>query len=137
MREKDIELVKARTSIPRSTQTLLSLKSVGVFEKRTNIAGAWTFLGLDGSLTTLHTEPQYRGKGIAKAVAAKIFREHAPELAVDEGGVAWAHADVYKGNVQSEAVCASLGGNALWTIFWVRVDFSRAGILAKGSGWDT
>ncbi|KAF2663009.1 hypothetical protein K491DRAFT_686168 [Lophiostoma macrostomum CBS 122681] len=131
MREKDIDTVKARTSIPRTTQTLLSLKSVGVFEEHTDTPVAWTFLGLDGSLTTLHTEPQYRGKGIGKAVAAKIFRDYAPELAVDNEGSAWAHADVYKGNVQSEAVCGSLGGSALWTIFWVRVDLWKAGALAE------
>ncbi|KAF1944097.1 hypothetical protein EJ02DRAFT_452710 [Clathrospora elynae] len=130
MREQDIDTVKARTSIPRSTKTLLSLKSVGVFEKATDTAVAWTFLGLDGSLTTLYTEEAYRGKGIAKAVAAKIFRQYAPGLAVDGDGNAWSHGDVYLGNVQSESVCRSLGGNAMWRCFWVRIDLERAGTLA-------
>lgn len=129
MRAKDIATVQARTPIPRATRTLLSMKSVGVFEKTTDRAIAWTFLGLDGSLTTLHTEPEYRGKGIAKAVAARIFRNFAPELAVDKEGTAWAHGDVYAGNDQSEAVCRSLGGKASWKIFWVRIDLSRAGEL--------
>jgi hypothetical protein len=130
MREQDIEIVKARTNIPRSTKTLLSLKSVGVFEEESDKAIAWTFLGLDGSLTTLHTEPEYRGKGIAKAVAAKIIREYAPGLAVDNDGNAWSHADVYVGNVQSESVCKSLGGKALWKDYWVRIDLEKAGTLA-------
>lgn len=133
MREQDIEIVKARTSIPRSTKTLLSLKSVGVFEEESDRPVAWTFLGLDGSLTTLHTEPDYRGKGIAKAVAAKICREHAPGLAVDVKGNAWSHADVYMGNVQSEGVCRSLGGKALWKDYWIRIDLGRAGSLASGA----
>jgi ribosomal protein S18 acetylase RimI-like enzyme len=133
VREQDIETVKARTDIPRSTKTLLSLKSLGVFEEETGKPVAWTFLGLDGSLTTLHTEPNYRGKGIAKAVAANIIRKHAPGLAVDDNGDAWAHADVYFGNVQSESVCKSLGGNALWVHDWVRVDLDKAGTLAKGA----
>jgi ribosomal protein S18 acetylase RimI-like enzyme len=126
MREQDIEIVKARTDIPRSTKTLLSLKSVGVFNEENDQAVAWTFLGLDGSLTTLHTEPEYRGKGLAKAVAVRIFRQYAPGLAVDDEGNAWSHGDVYVGNVQSEAVCKSLGGKALSKVYWVRIDLEKA-----------
>jgi GNAT superfamily N-acetyltransferase len=131
MREKDLPVVQARTSIPRATRTLMSLKSKGVFEEATDRAVAWTFLGLDGSLTTLHTEPEWRGKGIAKAVAARIIRECAPGLAVDDEGNAWSHADVYVGNVQSESVCRSLGGKATWKHYWVRIDLTKAGSLSK------
>jgi hypothetical protein len=133
MRENDMTIVQARTAIPRSTRTLMSLESVGVFEKATREPKSWTFLGLDGSLTTLHTEPEYRGMGIAKTVAARIFKEYAPALAVDQNGTAWAHADVYAGNVQSEAVCRSLGGEAVWKLFWIRIDIDRAGKLAGGN----
>jgi hypothetical protein len=125
MREKDLAIVQARTSIPRTTRTLLSLKSVGVFEKATDKPVAWAFLGLDGSLTTLHTEPEWRGKGIAKAVAVKVFKEHARGLAVDEEQNAWAHADVYLGNLQSEIVCRSLGGKPSVKILWVRIDIGQ------------
>lgn len=125
MREKDLAIVQARTSIPRTARTLMSLKSVGVFEESTDKPVAWTFLGLDGSLTTLHTEDEWRGKGIAKAVAVKIFKEHAPGLAIDEDGNAWAHADVYVGNVQSESVCRSLGGRPSVKILWVRIDLGE------------
>ncbi|KAF1969037.1 hypothetical protein BU23DRAFT_558067 [Bimuria novae-zelandiae CBS 107.79] len=130
MREEDLAIVQARTPIPRTTKTLLSLKSVGVFERENGRPVASTFLGLDGSLTALHTEPEWRGKGIAKAVAIRILREHAPALAVDEKGNAWAHADVYVGNVQSESVCRSLGGKAGARILWVRIDLGKAGSLA-------
>jgi GNAT superfamily N-acetyltransferase len=128
MREQDIETVKARTHIPRSTKTLLSLESVGVFDEESDKAVAWTFLGVDGSLTTLHTEPEYRGKGIGKAVADKIIRDYAPGLAVDDEGQAWCHADVYKGNVQSESLCRSLGGKALWKDYWVRIDLEASSL---------
>lgn len=131
IRSEDIPLVKARTSIPRSTRTLLSLQSVGVFEEATNSAIGWAFLGLDGSLTTLHTEENYRGKGIAKAVASKIMSQRAPGLAVSPDGNAWSHADVYLGNVQSESVCRSLGGKAMWKCFWVRIDLEKAGDLVR------
>lgn len=133
MREQDIDTVKARTEIPRSTKTLLSLKSVGVFREEDDKPVAWTFLGVDGSLTTLHTESEYRGLGIAKAVAAKIFRDYAHGLAIDDEGNAWCHADVYMGNVQSEIVCRSLGGRALWKNYWVRIDLEKAGTLAASA----
>jgi hypothetical protein len=81
----------------------------------------------------VHTEQEYRGKGIAKAVATRIFREHAPGLAVDGEGNAWSHADVYVGNVQSESVCKSLGGKRLWNYYWVRIDLEKAGELASTS----
>ena len=131
MREVDLPVVQARTSIPRATRTLMSLESKGVFEKATDRAISWTFLGLDGSITTLHTEPEWRGKGLAKAVAARIIREYAPGLAVDNQGTAWSHADVYVGNKQSESVCKSLGGKTMWEHYWVRIDLSKAGSLAK------
>lgn len=133
MRAQDLPTVQARTSIPRATRTLMSLKSKGVFEETEDRAVAWTFLGLDGSLTTLHTEPEWRGKGIAKAVAARIIGEYAPGLAVDDEGNAWSHADVYVGNAQSESVCRSLGGKAMWEHYWVRIDLSEAGSLARGA----
>jgi ribosomal protein S18 acetylase RimI-like enzyme len=131
MREKDIPLVQARTHIPRSANTLLSLESVGVFEESTDKAVAWAFLAADGSLCSLHTEPEYRGKGIAKAVAVRIFKEFAPELAVDDEGTAWAHADVYVGNAQSESVCKSLGGKPMWNSFWVRISLGTPGERAQ------
>ncbi|PSN62959.1 hypothetical protein BS50DRAFT_576802 [Corynespora cassiicola Philippines] len=131
VRDQDIALVQSRTQIPRSKRTLLTLKSVGVFDERCDMLVGWAFLGLDGSLTALHTEPEQRGKGLAKAMASKIIREHAPGLAVDAQGDAWSHADVYIGNVQSEAVCKSLGGKPMWQIYWVRIDVGRAGAL----GW--
>ena len=133
MREQDISIVQSRTSIPRTASTLMSLRSVGAFEKKTNTPVAWTFLGLDGSLVTLHTEEAYRGRGIAKAVAVRLLKKHAIGLALDNDGHAWSHADVYMGNVQSESVCRSLGGVAHWKCFWLRIDLDRAGALASRS----
>ncbi|KAF1912257.1 hypothetical protein BDU57DRAFT_590108 [Ampelomyces quisqualis] len=113
MREQDIDIVRARTNIPRDRPV------------------AWTFLGFDGSLTTLHTEPEHRGKGMAKAVAAEIMRKYAAGLAVDDDGNAWSHADVYQGTLQSEGVCKSLRGTALWKDYWARIDLEVAGTLAR------
>ncbi|PVI03731.1 acetyltransferas-like protein [Periconia macrospinosa] len=126
MRAEDNPIVLASTSIPRVESTLLSLKSLGIFNEETDKPVSWAFLGLDGSLTTLTTDPKYRGKGLAKALVTKLLRNHASKLAVDDKGNAWAHADVYEGNKQSESVCRSLGGNAGAKIFWVRIDLKGA-----------
>ncbi|KAL6168237.1 hypothetical protein ACJQWK_05892 [Exserohilum turcicum] len=112
VRKQDIATVQARTAIPRTAGTLMSLKSVAVFEEKTDTPVAWTFLGLDGSLVSLHTEEAYRGKGIAKAVAARLLRQHAQGLAVDNQGNAWSHADVYMGNVQNLDRAGALAGTS-------------------------
>lgn len=46
---------------------------------------AWAFLGPDGSLTTLHVEPEFRGKGIAKMLTRRLFRLLAPAPAPAPG----------------------------------------------------
>jgi hypothetical protein len=129
--KKDIDIIHAQITIPRSSRTLMTLKNEAVFDEKTNEAIAWAFLGLDGSLTSLTTKPEYQGKGIAKAITSKIFKEWAV-LAVDEEGNAWANADVYEGNVQSKSVCRSLGGQSMWKSYWVRIDIGKAGHLATG-----
>jgi ribosomal protein S18 acetylase RimI-like enzyme len=131
MAKKDIDMVIAQVTVPRTAETLMTLKSVAVFDEKTNEIVAWTFLGLDGSLTSLNTMTEYQGRGIAKAVTSKIFREWAG-LAVDEEGNAWANADVYEGNMQSIGVCRSLGGQSMWKTYWVRIDIGKAGHLAAG-----
>ncbi|CAG8975466.1 hypothetical protein HYALB_00004782 [Hymenoscyphus albidus] len=35
----------------------------------------WAFLGLDGSLKTLHVEEQHRSQGLAKSIAIKLFHD--------------------------------------------------------------
>ena len=126
MTAADTEIVQARTPIPRPTHTLLSLQHVAIFEEATGKPIAWSFLGLDGALSTLHVEPEHRGRGMAKAITSKIMKNYAHGLAVDSQGNAWGHADVYIGNLQSEAVCKSMGGKPMWNTFWVRIDIARA-----------
>ncbi|OCL11007.1 hypothetical protein AOQ84DRAFT_353236 [Glonium stellatum] len=125
IRAPDLKIVQARTAIPRTDRSLLSYKSVGIFEKDTDAPIAWAFLSSDGSLTSLHVEPAFRNRGLAKAVATKLFREHPPNSVSADGDGDWAHADVFEGNLQSDAVCKSIGGKKWWTVFWVRLDLGR------------
>ena len=61
---------------------------------------SWAFLGPDGSLTSLHVEPPHRGKGLAKAVAKRLFKK----LGEDRGGVGFANVDVNERGKRGEDV---------------------------------
>jgi hypothetical protein len=128
VRQQDYALVKSRTSIPKKDKTLALLPSVAVFPTDGDTPIAWAFVGPDGSLATLHTEPEYRGQGLAKAVTTKLFNERLKlfdeEEGKEEGG--WlAHSNVAMDNVQSSAVARSLGGTPGWVVYWLRVDLRK------------
>lgn len=90
--ERHIPLVKSRTNIPRSTEALLAMGGVALFhsppspshlhggpvKERVQDAEempiAWAFLGFDGSLSSLHVEPEHRGRGLAVAVGREVMK---------------------------------------------------------------
>jgi hypothetical protein len=130
VRREHLPFVLSRTHIPRQEHTLALLPSVAVVP-RSQPDGppvAWAFLGLDGSLSSLHCEEAYRGKGLAKAVTSRLFREEVSVFAGQHGdGLVenddrWAHADVALDNVGSQGVARSLGGTVGWDVHWVFVD---------------
>jgi hypothetical protein len=57
----------------------------------------------------------YRGQGLAKAIASNLFRNYVPKFSPNDG---LAHADVGMENLQSQGVCNSLGGKAGWIVHW-------------------
>ncbi|KAI1486226.1 hypothetical protein F5X96DRAFT_682182 [Biscogniauxia mediterranea] len=117
VRREDIPLVLSRTHIPRKERTVKLLPSTAIYlDDGTPIA--WSFLGPDSSLSSLHCEKQYRGKGLAKAVAVKLLRDHLKDYGDEEYG--WA--DVAPDNLQSQGVCKSLGGKIGWQVSWSRID---------------
>jgi GNAT superfamily N-acetyltransferase len=130
VRKEDLSLVRARTDIPRQEATLSLLPSIAIFPEpvdgKETAPIAWSFLGLDGSLTSLHVEPEWRGKGLAKQLAAKLFRESSVgDFGAKDDGDVWAHADVALANSQSRGVCKSLGGVVKWHVYWLRIDLGR------------
>ncbi|KAM3419645.1 hypothetical protein BST61_g2977 [Cercospora zeina] len=131
LEQQHLALVRSRTQIPRQDRTLAVLPNVAVLEVGTRRPVAWVFVGLDGSLTTLHVEEGWRGKGLAKMVAVKIWRERMEifwENAVESGGKKQmkgrrlAHDYVISGNEASKRVSEKLGGRHYADTFWVRVD---------------
>ncbi|CAK7219195.1 hypothetical protein SCUCBS95973_003737 [Sporothrix curviconia] len=139
----DAALVISRTAIPRTEETLLSVPSVALREKSTapgkeGTLQAWAFVGVDGSLWTLHTEPAYRGRGLAKTLAARMFRQYCGvfDAIVDDGkannessgeGDGWCAADVSASNRQSQGVCKRLGAKRTWATAWIVVTYDSLG----------
>lgn len=75
VRRGDCRLIASRTRLPKVEATLMSEPSVAVRDAR-GVLVAWGFMGVAGTLSTLHVEEPYRGRGVAKALAAKVFRDH-------------------------------------------------------------
>ncbi|GAB1310443.1 hypothetical protein MFIFM68171_00653 [Madurella fahalii] len=122
VRKEDVGLVLSRTSIARQEATLLMLPSISV-RLADGTPVAWGFMGLDGSLVTLHVEEPYRQLGLAKAVACKLMRENLE----DYGDDGWGAADVFVLNHKSQALCKSIGGKLGWTISWAMLDLYSVG----------
>lgn len=127
LESRHFPIVRSRTQIPRQDRTLAVLPNLGIFPASSEAPNsqldplAWVFVGLDGSLTTLHVEPEWRGKGLAKAITAKLFREKMG-MFWERGLTKWTHGYVIRGNKESEGMCRSLGGRSEWDVYWVRVD---------------
>ena len=174
----DLAHVLTRTAIPRTIKTLASLGSVGVRYSPPPLSSsapdnsnpacnstaanrdddgeliAWSFLGVDGSLSSLHVEPPHRGRGLAKSVCRRLFAGLAfgeegmgfrilPGVTreAEEGLRGLVHSDVAEGNVESAGVARGLGGRVGWRVRWVGVHLGRVrdvvGAMEKegGEGW--
>ncbi|KXH66671.1 acetyltransferase [Colletotrichum salicis] len=111
--ERDCEIVVSKTDIPRQVKTLLSWPSL-ILRLEDGTPIAWSFLGTDASLSSLHCEPPYRQRGYAKALASKLMKRSSSEYGAD----GWASADVAPYNTGSKKMCQSLGGRHTWNVSW-------------------
>lgn len=140
---QDLNLALSRTNIPRRPETLAMLPSRAIFYQNELNPVAWGFIGLDASLTTLHTELEHRGKGLAVLLARELLRiqdEHFKTLAQNgdenlkaEGRVGWGHADVEHDNLRSRRVMEKAGGSVVWENCWVELELER--LFGKGGLW--
>lgn len=137
VREQDFALVQTRTGVPRAPALLRTMSSIAIFpalrnsEYQKDVAPiAWGFLGVDGTLSAMHVEEEYRGRGLAKKVAANLIHNILPQMfdITGEPGGGLAHADVAPENDSSRGVCESVGGKnpTGWVVYWVRVDLDKA-----------
>lgn len=125
--EDKLEIVIANSSIKRQKTTLMAIPSVCLLDERGEMA-AWAFIGLDGSLCTLHVLEDYRGRGLAKLVARELLEryrkgEYFGTLGLGgENASGWVHAEVGEGNVGSEGVMKSLGATKKWRTGYFGLD---------------
>lgn len=136
----DLQAVLDRTPVPRTLATLSQLVSVGLLYKDSPQPVGWGFLGKDASISSLHTEVEHRGRGLAVCLSRELLRRQGRGFAGrghEEGegrerqeeaegkgrarGV-WAHADVSGANVASRRVMEKLGGKPVWTVMWTELD---------------
>ncbi|KAF5023621.1 hypothetical protein F66182_4323 [Fusarium sp. NRRL 66182] len=111
--EDDCRVVISRTDIPRTVEVLIRMPSL-VIKLDDETPVSWAFLGFDGSLVSLHCEEPYRRRGLAKTLAAKLFRDKSRAFA-DDG---WCSADVAPDNEGSRGMCKRLNGKPYWGISW-------------------
>ncbi|KAJ0426953.1 hypothetical protein BJY00DRAFT_3963 [Aspergillus carlsbadensis] len=137
-----IDLVKSRTNIPRSREALLAMGGVALYhspqpvsssEKEKEMPIGWAFLGFDGSLCSLHVEPEHRGRGLAGVVGREVMKRGVEVFeprssgnrgvdSGDTGGEEWFFADVAVDNAASRRVMEKMGGVAGWRVAWLVVE---------------
>lgn len=127
----DFDLVRSRTSIFRSDESLSRMDGVALYHCRHDQRQypiGWAFISIDGSLSTLHIEPEHRGKGLAVQLAKETMRRamyagksvFADVVRQEEEG--YMHVDVIQGNDASRRVMEKIGGKVLWKNAWVVVE---------------
>jgi len=103
--EENLEIVIKHSAIKRQKETLRLLESRCLINEKDEMV-AWAFIGLDGSLCTMHVLEEYRKRGLATIVAKRLLMKRKESR---EEGSGWVHAEVGEGNVASEGVMRTLG----------------------------
>ncbi|KAL3485549.1 hypothetical protein BJX62DRAFT_37534 [Aspergillus germanicus] len=142
-----IDLVKSRTNIPRSREALLAMGGVALYHLHSSqpvsssqktegeMPIGWAFLGFDGSLCSLHVEPEHRGRGLAGVVGREVMKRGVGVFEPgsgsseipgvnpgDRGEEEWFFADVAVENAASRRVMEKMGGVARWMVAWMVVE---------------
>ena len=131
--EAELQKVLDGSPIPRTLGYLKEVVNAGVYHQSKGGERelvAYAFLGKDGSLGGLDVATAHRGKGLAGALGAELFRRQAKTFSYstdDESSTedkeGWFyHADVGEDNMASRRAMEKLGGKVMWTVCWVEVD---------------
>lgn len=130
MRKEHLQTMIDRTNIPRSLETIQQLPNIGLYDEN-DTPIAWCLLSKDASIGSLHTEPEYRRKGLAELTARRLMVEQVklfdndPIEEVDPKAVIWSHADVSDANIPSQRVMEKIGGERMWRSGWIEVDIAE------------
>lgn len=127
MKDSHLQTILDRSIIPRTIETLREIHVVGLFDDHATCV-AWGMLGKDGSIGSLHTEPEYRRKGLAEAVCRRLLADQIQFFAEDSAPAehtVYSHADVSASNLPSRKTMEKLGCKVMWTVAWIEVDLGE------------
>lgn len=83
-----------------------------VYRTEGGTLAAWIITNLDGSLGALYTMPEYRRRGLARALVAEHLKKHARDVR------GFCH--IERGNTASEKMWSALGWKPEWAVQWLR-----------------
>lgn len=132
LQEFDIDVVQAASGISRSREYLLERRHFSVCV-RVPYKGdetsymkpiAWVLMHSDGSIGTLHVDPEHRGKGLGRLLIQELVKrcsEITPSGITRGGGtLGWYWTDVVQANEQGAGFMGSLEGwEKGWSCYWV------------------
>ncbi|KAH8202704.1 hypothetical protein TruAng_003080 [Truncatella angustata] len=138
----DFAGVMAANKIVRSAATIAGLHSAAVRDPRAGgRAVAFAFASTDGSVRTLHVDPAYRRRGLARAVVLRLLRTGRGSafgppaggplsvVAAAEGEEGRAGPLAFTGvegsNVGSIKTFEAVGGRWYWDAYWLWLDLGR------------
>lgn len=137
--------VMAVNKIVRSAATIAHLPSAAIRRVQPKVDGsagkaiAFGFASGDGSLRTLHVDPDFRRKGLAKAVVQRLLnsgvfappREGAFSASMEmykqiEEPQPLAYSSIEKSNVASIKTFEGVGAAWRWDVYWAWLDIDKA-----------
>lgn len=148
LQDHELQSILDGSPIPRTLAYLKQVANAGVYF--TDTADATThpdlvgygFLNKDASLGGLLVHEAHQGKGLATALARRLFALQEENFSLawtdetagvrEEKGAWLASSDVGEGNGPSRRVMEKLGGRRMWRVCWAEVDLDVvAGIKEK------
>jgi hypothetical protein len=121
-----LAIVRARQPYPRLERTMATMPDVALFSDGQDDPIAWALIGLDGSLTSLHVEEDWRKRGLGVLVAQKIFHDGMAVFWKHSGASdpLFAHAYVAEGNIASESLLRKAEGVFGWNVHWIHTNLA-------------
>jgi hypothetical protein len=119
-----LAIVRARQPYPRLEKTMATMPDIALFSDDRDDPIAWVLIGLDGSLTSLHVEEEWRKRGLGVLIARKVFQDGMAVFWKHSGAVdpLFAHAYVAEGNIASESLLRKAEGVYGWSVHWIHTN---------------
>ena len=131
--DADMDAVMASNKLVRVRSQLDDRPNVAVRDPRFGNLVGWVYFGLDGSVKTLFVVPEWRGRGLAKAMIGRLTRVGMGTGDGDRVNCGqWSHTDVAPDNAESTGLFErGFGAKSVQESYWMRVDCECAAKVLK------